>query len=404
MRYLLLIILSIFLLPGRTNGKTNKYDQILLNLLLMDRSGTIYTDLPGSVMTSLDFLFDFSAEKHTNITRATLQPLADFITSECRSGKAWKSVKDDIAYGAATVAVFTNSMQEKLDLNYDPVIPDYALFPCSIRYSETTADKQQLFDTIIRRPPASNSFIHASYTLKEYNTPNPHSGACYAYTNRKTFIRTSLSDRDVMISLTEMQGMSSISRRGVPAGPESDFLYYYSDGEGLTVPGFFWVKSRIYFSQSAVVHVSLPSNMVACASFSWLRAGWGGLNATRTFHIYAVLRTIIDFQQRLMNSPNASRENIQHVIREVDAMNEDAVNREYSRYCRYVEELYKKGKGNLFKLRRPTKLASWFDRKTLSEMPMKFRKALIIQERIRQLLGSPTWSTLPEAPVAGSKK
>jgi hypothetical protein len=404
MRYLPLIVLSLFLLTGKTNGETNQPNQVLLNLLLMDRSGTIYNELPDGVITSLDSLFAFAAGTNTHITAAMVQPLADFVSGECRSGKAWKSSGKDIAYGAAIVCVFTNSMQEKLELNYDPVIPDYAMFPCSIRFSETTSDRQQLFDMLIRRPPASNTFIHASLTMKECNTPNPHSGACYSYTNNKTFIRTSLNDRDIMISLTEMQGTSSVSTRGVPVGPEHDFLYYYSNGEGLTIPGFFWVKSRIYYSQSAVVHVSLASNMVACAAFSWLRAGWGGLNVTRTFHIYAVLQTIIDFQQRLMNSPRVSRENIQNIVREVDTMKEDAINREYGRYCTYVEDYYKKGRGSLIALRRPTKLASWYDRNTLSQMPQNFRKALIIQERIRQLLGSPTWSVLPDAPAVESKK
>lgn len=404
MRYILTIIISVFIFSSNIYGVSNKTEQVLLNLLLKDRSGTLYADLPASVTVSLDSLFAYAAEENTNITAAVFHPLVDFITRECRSGKAWKTVKEDIAYGAAIVTVFTNSMQTKLDLNYDPVIPDYALFPCSIRYSETTADRQQLYDTIIRRPPVSNSLVHVSYMLKEYNTPNLHSGACYAYTNRKTFIRTTLRDRDIMVSLTKMQGTSTISKRGVPVGSEDDYLYYYSNDEGVIVPGFFWVKSRIYYSRSAVIHVSLTSNMVACASFSWLRAGWGGVNVTRSFHIYAVLRTIIDFQHSLMNSPNASSDNIQRIVREVDAMKEDAINREYDRYCRYVKEYDKKGQGKLFTLKRPTKLASWYDHTTLAQMSQKFRKAIIIQERIRQLLGRPTWSTLPDATEAGTRE
>jgi len=373
-------------------------------MLIRDNSGLSYTSLPHSVESSLEALFAYSDGTSTNIDIANIQSLINFVSRECRSGKAWQSVKGNSVYGAAILTVFTNSMQDKLYLNYDPEIPDCLMFPGAIRYSETPANAKHIFDTVVRKPLKSNSWAQASYIYKEYNTPNQQSGAAYAYTNRKTLVRATVGGRDTMISLSELQGTSTVSKCGMPIGRLQDNLYYYSNAEGITLPGFFWMKSRIYYSRSAVIHVELPSNMYAFATITWLGAGWQGLNVTRSFHIYEVLRSIVDYQHRLLNCPQASRTNIYRIVRSVAAMTEKAINQEYEKYCRYTEQQYKKGKGRLFPMKSPTKLRRWYDKKTVETMPLKFRKALVLQEHIRQILGNPTWSALPDIPAAKSGK
>ena len=403
MKYIYILIIGLCFVTGELNGSTNKMDLVLLNMLIRDTSGLNYTSLPRSVETSLEALFAYSDGTSTNIDIAGIQSLTDFVRRECRSGKAWQSVKGNSVYGAAILTVFTNSMQDKLYLNYDPEIPDCVMFPGAIRHSDPLANAKHIVETVIRTPLKSNSWAQASYIYKEYNTPNQQSGATYAYTNRKMLVRATVGGRDTMISLSTMLGMSTVSKCGMPIGPAQDNLYYYSNSEGLTLPGFFWMKSRIYYSRSAVIHVELSSNMFAFATITWLGAGWQGLNVTRSFHIYEVLRSIVDYQHRLLNCPEASRTNIYRIARSVNAMPEKAINREYEKYCRYTEQRYNEGKGRLFSLKKPTKLRRWFDKKTLETMPLKFRKALVLQEQIRQLLGTPTWSALPDMKVPGSK-
>ena len=91
---------------------------------------------PAAAWASVDRLFSFVAtplQQPFNPTEATA--LVDFVTQACGADSGWKLPPLASAEGAAYVVTIAAPLQHYLDLNFNPGIPDFAVFPASLRYS-----------------------------------------------------------------------------------------------------------------------------------------------------------------------------------------------------------------------------------------------------------------------------
>ena len=68
------------------------------------------------------------------------------------------------------------------------------------------------------------------------------------------------------------------------------------------------------------------------------------------------------------------------------------VNARYQTYCNYVTAWRNKSKQGLTSLLTRNILDELYDAKTMARLDDSHRRALILQEEVRRLLGQPTWS------------
>ena len=223
-------------------------------------------------------------------------------------------------------------------------------------------------------------------------TPNPESGSYFSYTNSRTFLRGTIDGHDVLFSCAETTSPSTLSNRGVLVGPLDQALFYYSERQGLNLAGMTWMTSQILHSTTLRVYIALNSNETAVASFAWLNAGWKGLNVTRTQHILNSQKTTLDFSRKIAESPHITPENLVTLINDVKALPDSTVNDDYGKYLDYVKAWRDRGKKGFFGC---SMLQELFDEKANQSIPPSYRRALLVQERVRILLGIPTWSAVP---------
>lgn len=362
--------------------------------LELEQSTITFVSVPDEVEAAVDHLSAVLLSSTGSLELAQLRALALFAQAPTNHGLAWKLRTRWNSAGAATVSALGLPFAECIAFSYSTNIPDYAVLPCSLRYSEDAPDSTAVFVRCIATPPASNSIVHAAFLCREETTPNPQSGTSYSYATRRHLVRAMVDGVDVLISFSDMQGKSSYARRGVPVGPLEDDVYYYSERTGTNLRGLQWVKPRMNLSRSLVVWTPGGSNETVFAAFSWVNAGWRKLNVTRTHHIYEVLEKILQTRHALARSPAMTEARVAATVARVMGMNTNQINKTYAQYCAYVKHWrdIERSQAGLTSLYQPNSLNSMYDEGELARVPFHLRQALVVQEEVRALRGVPTWS------------
>jgi len=362
--------------------------------------GPSLTPIPEKVERTATRVFAFTENGNPALTVKELKPLVDFVIAECDSDKAWRPKSRWDADGAAIMATCAAPIRKLIQVSLATNIPDAALFYRVLRYSAIVemSDAPPSFFACTYSPLETNALARAQYVCIETTTPNQQSGACYSYTNTRTLVRANIDGRDVLVSVSDMHEPSTYSTRGVPLGPPQDGIYYYSEKLGINLPGVTWALSQMYVSKTLVIYVELPDNRTAVAMFSWLRAGWKGLNIANDRQIYEVLKSVVEALQTSTHNPRVTRENVARIVGDVAGMSKADVDKLYRKYCDYVKAWRDKKRSGLMRFRK-SMLSKLYNDESLDKMPNRYRRALIMQERVRSLMGNPTWSA--KAPPSG---
>lgn len=369
--------------------------QALAELGLDREPGDVtFTAVPDEVEAAIEHVSSVALNGGGMWDLAHIATLVHFTQSPTNHGVAWKLRPRWSASGAATVSVLDTPFEPCIRFAYSTNIPDYAVLPCSLRYSEDAPESTGVFVRCVAMPPPSNGVVHGSFLCREETTPNLQSGTSYRYTTRRHLIRACVDGVDTLITFSDMQGKSSFARRGIAVGPAEHDVYYYSERVGTNLRGLQWVKARMNMSRSMVVWAPAESNATAFAAFSWVNAGWRQLNVTRTHHIYEVLEKILAMRIALARSPGLTEESAAAVVARVLHMPTNEVERAYAKYCEYVKYWrdVERSQAGLTSLYQPNSLLSIYDEGELARMPFHLRQALVIQEEVRALRGVPSWS------------
>ena len=350
---------------------------------------------PSSARNGIDALFAFAAGGGASFAPEAAATLVDFVQEACKTDSAWELPARAGASGSAYIVKVKVPLQQYLALNFHPGIPDYAVFPASLRYSccLDAHDMQQAYACIATGPTGSQAYATARMAGMEEITPNPESGGYFSYTNSRTFLRCRVGGRDVLFSCAETLNPSTLSNRGALIGSLEQALYYYSEKPGLNITGMTWVLSQINHSSTLSIYIELNAHETAVATFAWLNAGWKGMNVTRAGHILNSQRNTLNFSRRIAQQPGITAPILAALVSTVEHLPVEAVNTEYERYLAYVRQWRDQGEKGLFS--RGTLLQDLYDAKITQTLPVAYRRALLVQERVRGLLGMPTWSAVP---------
>lgn len=348
--------------------------------------------LPPKANAAVDALFAFARKPGQAFTPGLIQPLVEFVSSACVIDSGWELPERDGASGSAYIVTVEVPLAQYLALNFHPGIPDYAVFPASLRYSACldSNEMQRAYACIRSGPADTQDHVSSHMVGMEEITPNPESGSYFSYTNSRTFVRCKMAGKDVLFSCSETLAPSTFSSRGIGVGPLDQALFYYSGRPGINLPGMTWMVSRITRSTTLSVYIALSSNETAVATFAWLDAGWKGLNVTRASHILNSQRNTLDCSRRIAQHPSVSVKGLVALVDAVNAMPSAEVNANYERYLSYVKAWRDKREGDA--PARGKLLRTLYDSEANLAVPQSRRRALIVQERVRGLLGIPTWS------------
>ena len=347
---------------------------------------------PPALRPVVDRIFAYAEGRTNAFTPADTKPLVDFVREASRTDSAWELPELAGAAGSAYVVTVKAPLQRYLELNFHPRIPDYAVFPTALRYSACLDCREmtQAYAAIMAGPTGSQTYATSHLTGWEEITPNPESGGYFAYTNSRTFIRCAIEGREALFSCSHTLAPSSLSNRGILVGPLDQALYYYSEKPGLNLTGMTWVLSQITRSTTLSIYLATGSNELAVANFAWLNAGWKGMNVTRASHILNSQHRSIDFSRRIALAEELTPPAIASLVETIAAMPDPAVNAEYARYLAYVQRWRDNDRKGLFG--RCSVLQELYSPRTNDLLPMSYRRALIVQERVRSILGMPSWS------------
>jgi hypothetical protein len=198
-----------------------------------------------------------------------------------------------------------------------------------------------------------------------------------------------VDNQDVVFSCAETVGPSTFSNRGVPVGPLQQALFYYSEKPGLNLTGMTWLLSQITRSTTLSLYIALNSNETAVATFAWLNAGWKGLNVTRATHILNTQITTLNYSRKIAQHPKISAPVLANIVATVEALSPTDVDLDYDKYLAYVRMWRdtKKSSSCYSSL-----LKTLYDQKATESIPLSHRRALLVQERVRELMDIPTWS------------
>ena len=350
--------------------------------------------LPAQVERALDQIIAFMQAPTGAVTLGTWRPLQAFMRAEAGTGRAWQPQDRWGADGAASLITLPSVFSNHIALYYGADIPDAALFPSSLRYGAIidTAAAARSVATCVNAAVPLNRYAAERFRGIEETTPNMQSGTAYHYTNVRTLVQINLAGRPLFVSYSQLLGRSSYAIRGIHVGPMDDALFYYSEKPGTNLTGLNWVQPIMYVSYSLVFNMPLDDRHIASCAFSWVSAGWRGLNVTRTYHIIPILRTIQQKMLVLARTPQANYAHFSALANDVMRLSPAEVNARYQGYCAYVKVWRDKENKGLTSLVKRRILTDLYNEDTLARLDDAHRRALLMQEDVRALLGKPTWS------------
>ena len=356
----------------------------VLDTLLLDLSGLKYKPVPPEVVEGIDVLCAQAKNVNTNLSSALLENLVGFVLTNATKNQAWTlPEKNDVA-GAMCLGILTNTFEERRILS-SPLLHDHAFYD-TLRLSEVIAgDGQKIYEEMFSAP---EGFLTRDYTLNyDCVAPDKTSGAYYCYTNVRLYVQGKVLGKRTLMTGSIMTGTSDIGCKGAEINPQIRGLYFYSEEPGLNIAGAGWMETRMEHYSSFTLSIEISSNVFAFANFSWLSAGWHEINVLRSHHIYAVLVDLLADLREFGKGNGLDLEDVKKVVAETDALDEKTINEQYKKYCDYCREY---AKGGIIGMKSP--LQRVFNEKALTEMPLKFRRALLLQEKIRNLQGQKSWS------------
>jgi hypothetical protein len=239
------------------------------------------------------------------------------------------------------------SLEYTLKYAFNPEIPGFVMTPSSTRLShwleiektsQTIPKLWNLLDTL------NEPLIVKGKEFIE-NTPDISSGAYYSYINNRVVILFKYHKRNVMISISKQDDISSVGKKGYVLGSDDDWDYFYSGEPGVTITGLGWVRSYMYDAYGITVYYELNSKtpLLRCGVFRWVRAGWSIFNYVKRHHIYKGLQRFAKSFKYIMEYPYLpSADNMSAAFSKIKSLTEEDLRYKIDIYRKILSKRYSK--------------------------------------------------------------
>ena len=261
--------------------------------------------LPSDLEPVLSYLFSWQKAPEADFDLEKAKTLISFLTQNSQKGYAPE--KRDSARGAFFSFDLNLPLEKVLNYAYNAEIPSNTVMPSSVRlcFWKNRDKMGALFEKMIQSLPDPGSPISGSGIEHIENTPDPSTGAYYSYDMEKRIVLFSCSAGTALISVGQQMDQSDVGKKGWIIGPDEDWNYLYTEEDGLNRAGLKWVDTYMYGSASIILFFQdkADPSRLRCGVFSWVEAGWAGINVVKSSHVYAGLeRFAKGFQFVMENS------------------------------------------------------------------------------------------------------
>ncbi len=296
-------------------SKHTRFNQILACIILA--LFAILAHQPASALSSADLaasandaalkLVEFCNEPKGGLDEQALATVVDYVLASKKSREhALPSAhKSTGAYYEFDTRI---PFPRFAEYSYNPLIPTVITRPSSVRYSTWAGlrDESQRLVGAWRPIPAGAPPIVIHGSQRESDTPDLNARVYHEYDLKRTLILFNHKDHQVIVSVSKQAGKSDVGKKGGIIGNDNDWSYYYSGVPGSPQTGLGWVKSYIYDSFSVGVYVESGTAPAAVRAgvFSWLSAGWSGINFVKSSHILGGLRRFGQAAKTILESPH----------------------------------------------------------------------------------------------------
>jgi hypothetical protein len=286
--------------------------------------------MPGELDKGIAYLYDLvsSATGNSAFDPSKIAPVIDYVKEPQKPENLYYMGEIDGSPSAYYNFDIPVDFSRFLQYSYNPNIPDSLFCPSSVRFSAwrqvngTKAPFPKLWENL---PDYEDPVIVNGIEYLE-NTPDLSSGAYFAYDLLRTVILLRHNGHNVLISVSKQKGPSQVGKKGLIIGEDSSWNYLYTTIEGLTKPGFGWVRSRIFDSFAILVYYEHEGG-VRCGVFKWLRAGWAGINFVKPSHIHLGLKRFARTYQKIYGSPLPEPAEIEKFFSGMKRLSPDQINR-----------------------------------------------------------------------------
>ena len=313
--------------------------------------------------------------------------LLDFIVAPKEEDRLYYVEGISKATSAYHEFVIDGTLSHVLKLSYNSALPSFITKPSSVRlsfWSEFGDGKQnlpQLWNYLEDR--TDPVIVRGRETVE--NTPDTNTGAYYRYELDRTLILMKHRGNNLLISLSKQVDVSTVGKKGVVLGADSDWTYLFSDKKGLDKPGLGWVSSYMYDSFSIIVYYEMPgeATRIKCGAFKWLDAGWKKINMVKKHHIYKGLERFGQTYKAIVENPSlpdvAVMEGFYSKIKAMETGELQALNRTY---LKSVREKYAHEKSLSSKW-----IANLFKDEQVEEMDTYELRSVLMLEYLKRVLG-----------------
>lgn len=373
------LCLAVLLIPGILMGAPATRAQADENAV----------QIPSELKPSLDKLLELTVQgdRHAPDTDA-INRVVDYLLTPKDEASIYTAGNRKGATSNYFEFTLNRSLDDLIQLAYNPGIPSYFVIPSSLHRSHWLAagGKTQTLPDLSKSMASLGKPVVFRGMEYVVNTPDTYSGAYYAYDLNRALVLARCHGRRVLLSMSSQNNKSDVGKKGLVVGDDNDWNYLYTGEKGCTRTGLGWVKSYMYDSDSIMVYYEMtePTPHLRCAVFKWVDAGWAGINMAQPHHIKkGVERFVNTFKQVVESTALPAPSVLAATIRRIDNLSLDELKQKVRDYFGSLKDRHQ----NDSRLNRRWFARLFDDGRYIEKMSREELTAVVCKEYLKYLLG-----------------
>lgn len=295
--------------------------------------------LSAEAEETLTWLLSAVSESEIQVDPAVLTPLLDFVSDNTLDPLKTDLAKQGSSSGIGRQFEVNAPLEVLLRYFFNPAIPSQLVLPSLVRGGGHEGGELATLD-----PPLWERLGDSEPQIfrgREYEVcaPSAESGAWYAYDLDRLVVVLRYRGCPAVVSVSRQTGDSSVGKKGVVVAPDN-WVYFYSDEDGVNRTGLGWADTHIYDTASVNIYCGTPDGLHTKVSlFKWLSAGWGGINVVGKRDLLPGTDAYARGMRRVCAGPWPSPEQLESIVTGLRSLPASEFGQRMTQYTRGFEQL-----------------------------------------------------------------
>ncbi len=359
---------------------------------------------PQPVEQSLGYLVEMVRDQRKTFEPGNVQALLEFVAYQADEGEEYVLDKRRGLNGAGLALDIRAPLERILRYVYNPAIPTYAMYPTVVRRSSWLPGSDILRQEVELWRMAQDLKGPVVLRGQEFEeiTPDVSSGGYYSYDLDRLLILTPFDGKRAFISVSKQKGPSTVGRKGAVIDEGKDWTFVYTQEEGLTTGGIGWMDTFMYDSFSVALYVEVHPDrpLTRYGVFSWLKAGWAGIDVIKPKHIFdGCVRAGRELKRLMESSRLPKAEELAGTVQNIRSMSDAEMLRQLEPLSKALAEmspshpvLSKSGFADVLEKGRYAE-----------KLSREERTSLLIKEYLKMMMGKPSFLNEPSGKSGESR-